>query len=127
MIADTMQLPSGYMKRCTVISIFTCNRCAHKTERLHDSFHGTFLDGGISIQCTIERLCRQDSGNKPCGGTAVAGIQNSGRFMQTPKTFSVDDHTKIFRRVYFCFNAHLSEAADRREAVCSVQKMMNDG
>ena len=53
---DAVQRTSLDEKRCTAIVVDTGDAGAHLGKRLHDPFHGAFLDRSVSGQRDIKAL-----------------------------------------------------------------------
>ena len=108
------------MKRRTVIAIDTCNVGSHHRQWLHDAAHGTLLNRRVTGQSSLERLCRQNTGDQPGGGAAVAGIQYVLRRLQAVKPFAMNQN--MFRCIFYC-DSHFTETFYCGEAVRALQEI----
>ena len=116
---NAVERAAGNGKRRTAVIVYAPDLRSHHAQRFHDPFHGTFLNGRITGQCTGECLSRQNPGDQPCGGSAVAAVQNRFRSGQSVETTAMNQHGI---RCVFDFNAHLPETGDGGKAVCTLQK-----
>ena len=124
LIVDAVKQTTGDCKRGTAISIDASDVGTHQGQRIHDSFHRTLLDRGITGQGNIEILSGENAGDQAGGCAAVSAVEDVIRLCETMKSLSVNENAVS---VILNLNAHCAEAGNCGETVCSLKKVGDFG